>query len=122
MKVLDVSEHQKVIDWNRVKRSGVDAVILRIGYGHGFEDGHFRRNLQEVRRLGIPFGIYHYSYAYDVNFAVQEGQWVVQLLRKYGVNPSDMALPVFYDVEQGIGAVTACPPTPTRSARSSTHS
>ena len=63
MKVLDVSEHQKVIDWNRVKRSGVDAVILRIGYGHGFEDGHFRRNLQEVRRLGIPFGIYHYSYA-----------------------------------------------------------
>ena len=101
MKVLDVSEHQKVIDWNRVKRSGVDAVILRIGYGHGFEDGHFRRNLQEVRRLGIPFGIYHYSYAYDVNFAVQEGQWVVQLLRKYGVNPSDMALPVFYDVEQG---------------------
>ena len=54
-----------------------------------------------MRRLGIPFGIYHYSYAYDVNFAVQEGQWVVQLLRKYGVNPSDMALPVFYDVEQG---------------------
>ena len=32
---------------------------------------------------------------------MQEGQWVVQLLRKYGVNPSDMALPVFYDVEQG---------------------
>lgn len=101
VKVLDVSEHQKDIDWNQVKRSGVDAVILRIGYGYGFEDRYFSRNLQEVRRLRIPFGIYHYSYAYDANFAVQEGQWVVQLLRRYGVNPSEMAMPVFYDVEQG---------------------
>ena len=37
LKVIDVSEHQGDIDWNQVKNSGIDGVILRIGYGYGYE-------------------------------------------------------------------------------------
>ena len=98
LKVIDVSEHQGDIDWNQVKNSGIDGVILRISYGYGFEDARFARYLAQVRALKIPFGIYHYSYAYDTDFARKEGDWTVQLLRKYGV--TDNAFPIFYDLEQ----------------------
>ncbi len=99
LKVIDVSEHQKAIDWTKVKNSGIDGVILRIGYGYGYEDGRFSQYLAKVRALKIPFGIYHYSYAYNTAFAREEGKWTVELLRKYKVN--DNAYPIFYDLEQG---------------------
>lgn len=99
LKVIDVSEHQGSIDWTRVKNSGIDGVILRIGYGYGFEDARFSQYLAKVRALKIPFGIYHYSYAYDTDFAREEGKWTVELLRKYRV--TDNAYPIFYDLEQG---------------------
>lgn len=99
LKVIDVSEHQKTIDWTKVKNSGIDGVILRIGYGYGYEDARFSQYLAKVRALEIPFGIYHYSYAYDTDFAREEGKWTVELLRKYRV--TDNAYPIFYDLEQG---------------------
>ena len=99
LKVIDVSEHQKTIDWTKVKNSGIDGVILRIGYGYGYEDARFSQYLAKVRALKIPFGIYHYSYAYNTDFAREEGKWTVELLRKYRV--TDNAYPIFYDLEQG---------------------
>lgn len=98
LKVIDVSEHQKTIDWTKVKNSGIDGVILRIGYGYGYEDARFSQYLAKVRALEIPFGIYHYSYAYNTDFARKEGEWTVQLLRKYKI--TDNAFPIFYDLEQ----------------------
>ena len=63
-KIIDVSEHQKRIDWTKV--SGVDGVIIRIGYGDdeiGQDDDYVKYNLDEVERLGIPYEVYFYSYA-----------------------------------------------------------
>lgn len=63
-KIIDVSEHQKRIDWSKV--SGVDGVIIRIGYGDdeiGQDDDYVKYNLDEVERLGIPYEVYFYSYA-----------------------------------------------------------
>lgn len=66
-RIIDVSEHQKKIDWEKVKASGkVDGVIFRIGYGDndvGQDDKYFLRNLTECERLGIPYEVYLYSYA-----------------------------------------------------------
>lgn len=95
--VIDVSEHQGKIDWDRVKASGVDAVILRFGYGWGNLDREFERNLSEVRRLGIPYGLYMYSYAYDAQTASYEAAWTAEVLDKYGT--SGMKLPMYYDLE-----------------------
>ena len=63
-KIIDVSEHQKKIDWTKV--SGIDGVIIRIGYGDdeiGQDDDYVKYNLDEVERLGIPHEVYFYSYA-----------------------------------------------------------
>ncbi len=63
-RIIDVSEHQKKIDWTKV--SGVDGVIIRIGYGDddvSQDDDYVKYNLDEVERLGIPYEVYFYSYA-----------------------------------------------------------
>lgn len=72
--VIDVSAWQGNINWQAVKNSGVEGAIIRIGYGwdNGF-DKQALRNISECRRLGIPFGIYLYSYAYDANTGAAEG-------------------------------------------------
>ncbi|GGI14217.1 hypothetical protein GCM10007377_09830 [Galliscardovia ingluviei] len=98
--VIDVSEHQGYIDWNRAKASGVEGAIIRISYGWG--NGYDKwglRNIQECKRLGIPFGIYSYSYSYDANTARAEANDIVNLMRQAGVYPGTLGYPVFYDLE-----------------------
>lgn len=99
--VVDVSEHQGGIDWQTAKNSGVEGAIIRIGFGWGNRmDYQAARNVSECKRLGIPFGVYLYSYAYDNNSAWAEGNDVVNKLRQLGVNPGDLTFPVYYDLER----------------------
>ena len=95
---IDVSEHQGRIDWDAVKASGIDFAILRIGFGApswgGRVDYQFSRNISECERLGIPYGIYIYSYARDDQQAADEASMVIDCLS--GHNPR---LPVYYDLE-----------------------
>lgn len=99
LKVIDVSEHNGPnIDWDAVARGGVDAAILRIGWGDGGEDLYFERNVAEVRRVGLPYGVYLYSYAYDANFARGEANATADLLDRY--NCKDLSLPIYYDIEK----------------------
>ena len=95
---IDVSEHQGNIDWDAVKASGVDFAILRVGFGApsfgGRVDYQFQRNISECERLGIPYGIYLYSYAWDDQQALDEASFVVANLA--GHSPK---LPVYYDLE-----------------------
>lgn len=113
LKVIDVSEWQGNIDWASVKNSDVDAVILRAGYGAGNLDKQFARNIQQVKKYGIPYGLYLYSYAYDASFAEEEAAWMVEILDKYDCD--DMSLPIYYDIEQFSpwkdGSVTRNPPS-----------
>ena len=99
--VIDVSEWQGQIDWQKAKNDGVEGAIIRIsyGWGNGF-DKQAVRNISECKRLGIPFGIYSYSYAYDSTTAAYEGDDMVSLLRQAGVQPGDLSYPVFYDLEK----------------------
>ena len=99
--VIDVSEWQGQIDWQKAKDDGVEGAIIRIsyGWGNGF-DKQALRNISECKRLGIPFGIYSYSYAYDSTTAAYEGDDMVSLLRQAGVQPGDLSYPVFYDLEK----------------------
>ncbi|WEV72349.1 GH25 family lysozyme [Bifidobacterium sp. ESL0790] len=98
--VIDVSEHQGTIDWQTVKNSGVEGAIIRVAFGWGNRlDYQAARNISECKRLGIPFGVYFYSYAYDYDTATQEGFDAVNKLREVGVNPGDLSYPVFYDLE-----------------------
>ena len=99
--VIDVSEWQGDIDWSKAKADGVEGVIIRLGYGEGNNaDKKAQRNISECKRLGIPFGIYWYSYADTPSIAKGEGADVVAKLKQFGVNASDLAYPVYYDLEK----------------------
>ena len=95
---IDVSEHQGRIDWEAVKASGIDFAILRVGFGApsfgGRVDYQFNRNISECERLGISYGVYIYSYAWDDQQAADEASMVISCLS--GHNPR---LPVYYDLE-----------------------
>ena len=99
--VIDVSEWQGDIDWAKAKADGVEGVIIRLGYGWGNNaDRKAQRNISECKRLGIPFGIYWYSYADTPAIAKEEGAGVVAKLKRFGVRASDLAYPVYYDLEK----------------------
>ena len=96
-KLIDVSEHQGRIDWEKVKPC-VDGAILRCGYGGDYpkqDDVQFRRNADECARLGIPFGVYLYSYADSNEKARSEADHVLRLIRGYC-----LSYPVYLDLEE----------------------
>lgn len=98
--VIDVSSWQGDIDWAKAKADGVEGAIIRLGFGWGNDaDAKAQRNINECKRLGIPFGIYWYSYAEDASGSRQEGNDVVSKLRQFGVRPNDLKYPVYYDLE-----------------------
>ena len=95
--LIDVSEHQGFIDWEKVKPQ-IGGAILRCGYGSDYpeqDDEQFRRNADECTRLGIPFGVYLYSYADSVEKARSEAAHVLRLVKDY-----KLAYPVYLDLEE----------------------
>ncbi|MFD0704705.1 RICIN domain-containing protein [Alloscardovia venturai] len=100
--VIDVSYAQGNINWDAVKATGnVQGVIVRAGYGWGNgPDNWARRNISELKRLGIPFGVYWYSYSSSTGESVKEANSLADVLRDLGVSAQDMAYPVFYDMER----------------------
>ena len=97
-KVIDVSEYQKEIDWDTViSHGGVDGVILRISAsGLDREDAMLARNIAALQRLGIPYGIYIYSYAENYNEGRLYADFTLNIIRKYNMNPT---LGIYLDLE-----------------------
>lgn len=96
-KGIDVSKWQGKIDWEKVKADGVEFAIIRCGYGKNTtsrDDGWWEYNVSECERLGIPYGVYLYSYATSISEAQSEAEHTLRLLK--GHHP---ALPVYYDLE-----------------------
>lgn len=111
--VIDVSSWQGDIDWAKAKADGVEGAIIRLGFGWGNDaDTKAQRNINECKRLGIPFGIYWYSYAYDANCARAEGNDVAAKLRQMGVSPNNLKYPVYYDLEKWTWAGHTPPTNP----------
>ena len=100
MKGIDVSEHNGEIDWEKVKNDGIDFAIIRCGYGQDMEsqdDDYWEANVEACEALGIPYGVYLYSYADTLEKAQSEAQHVLRLLEGH-----DPAYPVYYDLEDNI--------------------
>lgn len=103
--IMDVSRHQGVIDWDKVKASGkIDGVMLR-AMGNSAEskpsapytDPQFARNYAECKRLGIPCGVYGYFKATTRAEADQELAYFKQLL-----TGRSFELPVAVDIEDKV--------------------
>ncbi len=91
---IDVSQFQGEVNWDAVKAAGVQFAMLRAGYGAGNIDEQFRRNAEECNRVGIPFGVYWFSYAYTEEGAAREADYCIEALSDYTVQ-----YPVAYDYE-----------------------
>ena len=95
LKGIDVSTWQGQIDWEKAKKE-IDFAIIRIGFGTGTRDNTAKRNIQELNRLGIPYGVYYFSYAYTEVMARNEAKKAIEYLKELGAN---LSYPVYFDWE-----------------------
>lgn len=96
VKVVDVSYYQGSINWDLFARdSDCYGVILRLGYYDSL-DKKFEENINEVKRLNIPYGIYLFSYSSTMNGSNKESNFTNEMIDKYDLKPE---LGIYYDIE-----------------------
>ena len=94
---VDVSYAQGKIDWDKAEKE-IDFAILQCGYGQNQtsqDDKQFARNASECERLGIPYGIYLYSYAGNTTKAASEADHALRLAKG-----RQLSLPIYDDIEE----------------------
>lgn len=97
-KIIDVSEHNGTINWAQVKAAGIAGAIIRCGFGDDIasqDDKKWKYNADECTRLGIPFGVYIYSYAISDAQSRSEAAHVLRLIKGY-----KLSYPVYLDLEE----------------------
>jgi len=99
IKGVDVSAHQEDIDWDKVRASGVEFAMIRIGY-RGYTvgslnlDKYFEQNIKGAKKAGIKVGVYFFSQAITEEEARNEARFVLINLEGY-----DLDYPVVFDWE-----------------------
>lgn len=96
---IDVSKYQGEIDWDKVKNSGVEFVIIRAGYrgsvsGSLVEDPYFKENIRGAKEAGLDVGVYFFTQAVNEVEAVEEASAVLSLVEEY-----ELDYPIFIDTE-----------------------
>ena len=100
LKGIDVSVHQGKINWDLVAPN-IDFAIIRCGYGSDLthqDDKQFENNVKACQRLGIPFGVYLYSYANTDEKLQSEIQHALRMLKKTECHP----FCVYFDMEDAV--------------------
>ncbi len=97
-KGIDVSHHNGVIDWKKVKQSGeVDFALIRAGYGQVItqKDKQFENNYKGCKDNNIPVGVYWYSYAKSVKDAIEEAKICLEIIKD-----KQFEYPILFDIEE----------------------
>ena len=96
---IDVSEWQDTIDWQKVKEAGVEFAMIRVGW-RGSEQGVLKEdicaqtNYAGATAAGIKVGAYFFSQAITVEEAVEEANYMLELIKDW-----NLEMPVVYDWE-----------------------
>lgn len=95
---IDVSKWQGKIDWQKVKKSGIEFAFIRIGYrdekGVIRKDANADYNLQQAEKAGILTGVYFFSTAKSKQEAAEEAAFTLRAIENYSIS-----YPVVYDCE-----------------------
>lgn len=96
MNGIDVSKHNGVIDWEKVKAAGIDFAILRVGYGRhaNQKDITFEENYKKAKAAGVAVGAYFYSYAMNAVEAQQEARVFLDWIKG-----KTFEYPIYFDIE-----------------------
>ena len=96
---IDVSKYQGDIDWEKVKESGVEFAIIRLGF-RGYNEGtleldpYFIKNIEGANKAGVAAGVYFFSQAITVEEAYEEAQFVLEQIKEHQIT-----YPVIFDTE-----------------------
>ena len=96
---VDISRHDGEVDWKKLKKDGIDFVILRCGY-RGYQSGklkadeNFQANIKGALEAGLDVGVYIFSQAASEKEALEEAALCLEQIRGHKIT-----LPVFYDPE-----------------------
>ena len=102
---IDVSKFQGDIDWEKVKAQGIEFAFVRVGNrGYGKEgtlntDSKYLQNIEGAKAAGIDVGVYFYSQAVNEDEAVEEAEYLLQL-----IDGIELEYPVVFDEEYVIEA------------------
>lgn len=98
---IDVSKYQSEIDWQKVKASGIDYAIVRLGF-RSYESGvmaldpYFKKNVEGAYNAGIKVGLYFFTQAINADEAVEEAEYVVENIAEYA---DYISYPIYFDME-----------------------
>ena len=104
---IDVSSFQGLIDWQKVKASGIRFAMIRLGYrgygqaGNMVEDEYARQNLEEARKAGLEIGAYFFSQATTIDEVDDEIFFFMKTL-----GDTELTMPIVLDWER-VGVETA---------------
>lgn len=85
-KGIDISHHQGVIDFDSVRKSGVEFVIIREGYGQNV-DSRFLANVEACKTSGLEIkGVYHFMYPLSSEDARKEAQSCITNVKSSGLD------------------------------------
>ena len=99
IKGIDISEHNGNVDMTKIKNSGIEFVIVRSSWGHFTKDKQADNNVSKCNAIGMPYGLYHYSYATSEAEARTEAQEFLKLSKQY----SGRSYPLVLDMEDADG-------------------
>lgn len=96
--IIDVSTHNGIIDWSKV-RGNIEAAVIRLGY-RGYSrgtlayDSRYREKRAACEQLGIPFSLYFFPCSVTTEETIEEANFIIR--ECVGM---DFVLPVFLDSE-----------------------
>lgn len=98
---IDVSKFQGNIDWKKVKQSGIEFAIIRLGFrGYGDKgnivlDTKFEENSISAKKEDIDIGVYFFSQAITENEAIEEAKYVLD-----NIKDKNVTYPICFDLEK----------------------
>ena len=94
---IDVSQYQGNIDFGKVKKSGIDFVIIRAGFGRlvSQKDPYFEKNYKNAKAAGLNVGAYWYSYADNADDAKKEAATCLEVIKG-----KTFEYPIYFDLEE----------------------
>lgn len=90
---IDISHHQGDIDFNKLK-GNIDFAMVRTSYGNFHLDKKYKRNIEGLEKIGVPYGLYHFSYATNTEEAKGEANGFLNIIKNY-----KPLYPVVIDIE-----------------------